>query len=114
MGPGGRVDISIILSGRLKTGQWWSCQNRPTDLARDSVSSTSLPLIRQVHFTAPTARAAFENVTVIEEAVEHGGDGGTVTEELARKFAGQIFYLCTLTFPFVNLVRGSALGALES
>src|SRR5439155_24145496 len=76
-------DFDNRLSGHLKTGQWWSCQNRPTEMARDSVVLPLCLLIRQVHFGAPTARAAFENVTVMEEAVEHCGDGGAVTEELS-------------------------------
>jgi hypothetical protein len=27
----------INLSGRVKSGQWWSDQNRPTDIARNTV-----------------------------------------------------------------------------
>ena len=38
-----RFGLDSLLSGHLKTGQWWSCQNRPMDWARDSVCSTSLP-----------------------------------------------------------------------
>ena len=72
--------IVRVLSGHLKTGQWWSCQNRPTDEARDSVVLPLCLLIRQVHFGSPTPWAAFQNVTVMEEAVEHGGDGGAVAE----------------------------------
>jgi len=61
----------------------WSLENRPTDQARDQVVLPLCLLIRQVHFGSPTAWAAFENVTVMEEAVEHCGDGGAVTEQLA-------------------------------
>ena len=39
----GLSQVDLALSGHLKTGQWWSCQNRPMDWARDSVCSTSLP-----------------------------------------------------------------------
>lgn len=82
-----RVGRPPILSSHLKTGQWWSYQNRPTDLARDSVILPLCLLIRQVHFGAPTARGSFENVTVIEEAVEeHCGDGGAVTAVLSPVF----------------------------
>ena len=44
---------------------------------------TFFPPDRQVHFGAPTARAAFKHVTVMEEAVEHGGHRSAVTEELS-------------------------------
>src|SRR3990172_5249310 len=75
--------MSWNLSGHFKTGQWWSGQNRPTDRARDQVVLPLCLLIWQVHFGSPTPWAAFEHVTVVEEAVEHCGDGGAVTEELA-------------------------------
>src|SRR5579875_2641359 len=32
---------------------------------------------------APTARAALEQVTVVEEAVEHGRDGGGIAQQFA-------------------------------
>jgi hypothetical protein len=64
----------------------WSPQNRPTDRARDLGFFVLLPLcflILQVHFSAPAAGAAFEDMTVMEEAVKHGGNGSTVAEELS-------------------------------
>jgi hypothetical protein len=54
--------------GQVKTGQWIEPE------------ATLCFLIRQVHFGSPTARAAFEHVTVMEEAVEHGGDRSAVTK----------------------------------
>jgi hypothetical protein len=37
-------------------------------------------LIRQVCFGSPAPRSAFQDVTVMEQAVQHGGDCGAVTE----------------------------------
>jgi len=34
-------------------------------------------------FGAPTARAALEQVSVVEQAVEHGADGGGIAEQFA-------------------------------
>jgi|ERR1700728_117770 hypothetical protein len=35
--------------------------------------STLQPAVGQVHFRAPTPRTAFEYMTMMEEAIEHGG-----------------------------------------
>jgi hypothetical protein len=32
-------------------------------------------MFQRVHFGSPTSRAVFEDVAVVEKAVEHGGDG---------------------------------------
>ncbi len=53
------------------------------DQPRDQVVLPLCLLTRQVHFSSPAARAALEKVTVMEEAVEHCGDGDAVTEELS-------------------------------
>ena len=63
---------SSVVTSKPATGQ-----------ARDHVLLPLCLLIRQVHFGSPTARATFEHVTVMEEAVEHCGDGGAVTEQLS-------------------------------
>ena len=34
-------------------------------------------------FGAPTARPALEQVAVVQQAVQHGADGGAITEQLA-------------------------------
>ena len=39
---------------------------------------------------APAARAAREHVAVVQEAIEHGGDGRRVAEQLAPVFDGTI------------------------
>ena len=57
-----RVDV---LSGRVKSGQRWSGQNRPTDVARDMVLLSHLLLIRQVRFRSPAPWSAFQDVTVV-------------------------------------------------
>lgn len=38
----------------------------------------------------PALRSAFEDVGVVEEAVEHGGDGGGVAEEFAPVLDGTV------------------------
>src|SRR5258708_17420962 len=78
-----RDTTGISLSGHPKTGQRWSGQNRPTEEAGDSVVLPRGFLRRQVYFRAPTSRTAFENMTVMEEAIEHGGDGCAVTQPLS-------------------------------
>ena len=62
------------LSGHLKTGQRWSGQNRPTRVAGTPLFLHRRILWRQVCFSAPTARATFEHVAVMEQSIEHGGD----------------------------------------
>jgi len=38
------------LSGHFKTGQWWSGQNRPMEIARNKVFLSCVGLVRQVCF----------------------------------------------------------------
>src|SRR5258707_8641920 len=73
----------VDLSEHPKTGQRWSGQNRPTEEAGDSVVLPRGFLRRQVYFRAATSRTAFENMTVMEEAIEHGGDGRAVNQQFA-------------------------------
>src|SRR5260370_17284787 len=73
----------MVLSGHPKTGQRWSGQNRPTEEAGDSVVLPRGFLRRQVYFRAPTSRTAFENMTVMEEAIEHGGQRCAFTPKVA-------------------------------
>src|SRR5260370_29221927 len=54
--------------------------------AGDSVVLSCSLLWRQVYFCAPTPRTAFEYVTMMEEAIEHGGDGGTISQQFAPVF----------------------------
>ena len=56
---------SKVLSGRVKSGQRWSGQNRPTDVARDMVLLSHLLLIGQVRFGSPAPWSAFQDVTVV-------------------------------------------------
>ena len=53
------------LGGQVKSGQWWSGQNRPTDVARDLILLTQLLLIRQAGFRSPAPWSAFQDVTVV-------------------------------------------------
>jgi len=41
-------------------------------------------------FGAPTARAALENVTVMEQAIQHGGDSGAVAQQFSPVFYGSV------------------------
>jgi hypothetical protein len=43
----------------------------------------SLRISRAADFGAPTARPALENVPVMQQAVQHGGDCGAVAQQLA-------------------------------
>ena len=54
-----------ILNGRVKSGQRWSGQNRPTDVARDVILLAHFLLVRQVRFRAPAPWPAFQDVTVV-------------------------------------------------
>jgi hypothetical protein len=60
-----RVGRGSLLSGQVKSGQRWSGQNRPTDVARDLILLTHLLLIRQACFRSPTPWSAFQDVTVV-------------------------------------------------
>src|SRR5208282_5066093 len=74
---------AVLLRGHIKSGQRWSHQNRPTEEAWDKIVLLRRLLRRQVCFRAPTSWTAFENMAVMEEAIEHGGNGGAVAEQFA-------------------------------
>jgi hypothetical protein len=61
------------------------CRACPASLLFWSLGFSAL-----VGFGSPAARAALENVSVMQQAVEHGGDGGAVAEQLAPVFHGTI------------------------
>src|ERR1700694_5407893 len=82
--------LSMTLSGNPKTGQRWSGQNRPTEGAGDSVVLPCSLLWRQVYFRTPTPRTAFENMPMMEEAIEHGGDGGAIAQQFAPVVDGSV------------------------
>jgi hypothetical protein len=39
-------------------------------------------LRRRIKFGSPTSRATLEHVPVMQQAVEHGGDRGCITQQL--------------------------------
>ena len=88
----------LALSGQVKSGQRWSGQNRPTDVAQDLILLTQLLWIRQAGFRSPASWSAFQDVTVVAQPVEHGGDGGAVTEQLAPVFHRTVSKQCAGTF----------------
>jgi hypothetical protein len=57
--------------GQGKTGQ--------REEAGDSVVLSCPLLWWQVYFRTPTPRTTFEYMTVMEKAIEHGGDGGAIS-----------------------------------
>ena len=50
---------------------------------RDRVVLAFCLLVGQVHFGSPTTWTAFKDVTVVQQAIEHGGDRGAVTEQFS-------------------------------
>ena len=80
IGPKNAANLRLGLSGHFKTGQRWSLQNRPTGMARDGVVLPLWDWTRQARFSPPTPRAAFEDVAVMEQPVQHGCDGGAITQ----------------------------------
>jgi hypothetical protein len=68
--------------GHFKTGQ--------RNVAWDKVVLLRCLLGRQVCFCAPTPWTAFENMAVMEETIEHGGNGGTVAQQFAPVVYGTI------------------------
>jgi hypothetical protein len=75
--------LNWALSGPLKTGQQRSGQKPANGSDRDYVLLTCRLLRWQVRFCAPTARSAFEHVTVVEKTVEHDRNCGAVPQQLA-------------------------------
>jgi hypothetical protein len=73
-----------FLGGHVKTGHAWSLQNRPCEMAQDVILFyPSLLLIEQACFGPPAPRPAFEDMAVVEKAIQHGGDGRAVAEQFA-------------------------------
>ena len=68
------------LSDHLKTGQRRSGQNRPTREAGTGIVLLRRILWRQVSFCAPTAGPAFEHMSMMQQSIEHGGDGRGIAE----------------------------------
>ena len=64
----------------------------PGVLCPASLSPLFLPLHLSLAFPltagfgSPTARAAFEHVSVMQQPIKHGGDGGAVAQQLAPVF----------------------------
>ena len=73
---------------QLAQGPQGSPQNRPTVVTSKPANESGLGLgcllrrllWRQVCFRAPTPRTAFKYMAVMEEAIEHSGNGGAVAE----------------------------------
>jgi hypothetical protein len=47
-------------------------------------------VFRRIHSCPPAPRPAFEQMAVVEQAVEHGGDGGAAAEEFPPVFHGHL------------------------
>src|SRR5271156_5714561 len=50
----------------------------------------SLRISSTAGFGAPTARAAFENVSVMQQAIQHGGDSGAVAQQFSPVVYGAV------------------------
>ena len=50
----------------------------------------SLVFSRTTGFGSSAARAASENVPVMQKTIQHGGDGGAIAEELSTVFNGSV------------------------
>src|SRR5262249_9647282 len=46
--------------------------------------------LRQLSFSSPAARTTLQHVTVMKEAVQHGGNGCSIAQQLAPVFDGAI------------------------
>jgi hypothetical protein len=55
-----------VLSGHFKTGQRWSPENRPTEVAGTEVVLTRRLCSRQVCFCAPTPWTTLQHVAMME------------------------------------------------
>ena len=87
----GDAQRGYSLSGHLMSGHAWSVQNRPcTKAVRDEIVLLCRLLRRQICFCAPASRTAFEYMSVVKQAVEHGGDRRTVSQQLAPVFHGSV------------------------
>jgi hypothetical protein len=85
------IPATAVLRGHLKSGHAWSVQNRPcTKAVRDEIVLLCRLLRKQVCFCAPASRTALEYVSVVKQAVEHGSDGRTVSQQLAPVFHGAV------------------------
>jgi hypothetical protein len=50
----------------------------------------SLRISRTAGFGAPTTWSTFENVPVMQQAIQHGGNSGAVAEQFAPVFYGSV------------------------
>ena len=71
---------------RVKSGQWRA--GTGFRLARGLVGGQAV--VGGAGFCAPASRTALDDVTVVEEAIEHGGDGCGVAQQLPPVFDGTI------------------------
>jgi len=46
--------------------------------------------LRTAGLSSPAARAAFENVAVVQKTIQHGGDGGAIAEQLPQSSTGSV------------------------
>jgi hypothetical protein len=54
------------------------------------LSLLSLHISRTAGFGSPTARAALENVSVMQQAIQHGGDSSAVAQQLPPVLNGSV------------------------
>jgi hypothetical protein len=57
-------------------------------MVRNLVLLSRFHRIGQVYFGRPASRPAFEDMALVAEAVEHGGDGGAVPKQFSQSSTG--------------------------
>ena len=66
----------------------WFSKLRDWHKAINAIKECSLSLVRfgWLHSCSPASRSAFQDMAMMEESVQHRGDGGSVAEQLAPIF----------------------------
>src|SRR5262249_32836932 len=90
-----RSNNGVLVNPLVVSEPQWSEQNRPCVVTskpgiwdgsgRGPYLSRFL-VIRQVCFSSPAPRSAFQDVPVVKQTIEHGGDRGTIAEQFAPVF----------------------------
>jgi hypothetical protein len=79
-----------VLRGHAKTGQRWSGQNQPTELAGDSVVFNLLPPGEASLILCANSAGRIQSVAMMEEAIEPGGCVRAVAQEFSPVPYGSI------------------------
>jgi len=75
--------LNLIGFDMLRIQQYIECFE---EMARDKVFLSCVGPVRQVGFRPPASWTTFEEMAVVEQAVEHGGNRGAVAEQFSPVF----------------------------